>query len=103
MNAPLIRFAALSALLFAGAQAHAQDATTTPEHPAMTESHELPPYESLDANGDGVVTLPEIVVHSPPLARRIKHCDANGDEKLSRAEYAGCKPKDVSGKAISEK
>ena len=88
MNTSLIRFVALPVLLLAGAQGFAQNAA-----PASTQSAELPSYESLDANGDGIVTLPEIVVHSPPLAARVKHCDANGDEKLSREEYAACKPK----------
>ena len=95
MNASLIRYAALSVLLLAGAQAHAQAVNAAPENPAASASGELPPYESLDANGDGVVTLPEIVVRSPPLARRVKHCDANGDDTMSREEYAACKPKAV--------
>jgi len=98
MNTPLIRFAALSALLLAGAHAHAQNANAAPDDSAAAESRELPPYESLDANGDGVVTLPEIVVHSPPLARRIKHCDANGDDTMSRAEYAACRSAALSQK-----
>lgn len=98
MNTSLIRFVALPVLLLAGAQVLAQNAV--PAAPARTQSAELPPYESLDANGDGIVTLPEIVVRSPPLAARVKHCDANGDETMSREEYAACKPKaaDTAGK-----
>lgn len=93
MNTSSFRFAVLSVLLLAGAQVHAQGASAKPEHPVKADGRELPAYESLDANGDGIVTLPEIVVHSPPLAARIKHCDANGDETMSREEYAACKPK----------
>ncbi len=50
----------------------------------------LPSYEQLDANNDGIVTLPEVEVHNPELAHRIAHCDTNGDNKLSREEYGKC-------------
>ncbi|SDY82322.1 hypothetical protein SAMN04487939_106266 [Lysobacter sp. yr284] len=52
----------------------------------------LPSYESLDGNGDGVVTLPEVTVRAPELAKRIVHCDGDRDRRLSRKEYAACKP-----------
>jgi len=50
----------------------------------------LPPYDRLDVNRDGIVTLPEIVVTAPALAERLRHCDTDHDEKMSRAEYAAC-------------
>lgn len=54
------------------------------------ESRDLPTYEALDANADGVVTLPEIVVVGHPMSDRIKQCDADHDDKLTREEYAAC-------------
>lgn len=51
----------------------------------------LPPYDKLDVNHDGIVTLPEIVVTAPALAERIRRCDTDRDEKMSRDEYAACK------------
>lgn len=51
----------------------------------------LPPYDRLDVNHDGIVTLPEIVVIAPALAERIRHCDTDRDDKMSREEYAACK------------
>ncbi len=63
-----------------------------PGEPPSTAKDLLPPYEQLGVNSDGIVTLPEVEVHNPSLARRIAHCDANGDRKLSRDEYRRCKP-----------
>ncbi len=57
-----------------------------------TPPYVLPPYDQLDVNADDIVTLPEVEVHNPELARRIAHCDTNGDHKLSREEYNRCKP-----------
>lgn len=54
---------------------------------------DLPAYDALDADKDGIVTLPEVVVYSPSLAARIAHCDSNGDKRLSKKEYAACRPK----------
>jgi len=51
----------------------------------------LPPYDKLDVNHDGIVTLPEIVVIAPALAERIRRCDTDRDEKMSREEYAACR------------
>lgn len=53
----------------------------------------LPPYDSLDTDKDGIVTLPEVIVRSPSLAARIAHCDTNGDKRLSKEEYAACHPR----------
>ena len=79
----------LLAVLLSGALAQA--APPAAAEPAAADK--LPPYETLDANKDGIVTLPEITVFSPPLAKRIQHCDSNGNKTLSRAEYAACQPK----------
>jgi len=51
----------------------------------------LPPYDRLDVNHDGIVTLPEIVVIAPALAERVRHCDTDRDDTMSREEYAACK------------
>lgn len=86
MSNPFTRGAAACALLVVCAAAQAAPATAA--HPAAA----LPKYESLDANGDGVVTLPEVVVKAPEWANRIRHCDTDKDQALSRGEYAACKP-----------
>lgn len=59
-------------------------------------SDTVPAYEELDANKDGIVTLPEVVVHNPALARRIAHCDSDNNKVLSRKELAACHPKHAS-------
>ena len=90
-SASIIATAALVAIAFVSFGAFAappeDGATSAPDADA------LPPYDSLDANKDGIVTLPEVVVYSPSLAARITHCDTNGDKHLSREEYAACHPK----------
>lgn len=58
---------------------------------AAAAGKDLPTFEKLDANHDGVVTLPEIEVYPDEVVAHMKHCDANKDEKLTRAEYEGCK------------
>jgi hypothetical protein len=87
MNARPVLLAATAALALLSLAAQAKDAPK-PAAAAAT----LPSYESLDSNGDGVVTLPEVTVRAPELAKRIAHCDADRDSKLSREEYAACKP-----------
>ena len=91
MSTVFPRAAALFALALTAFAASAADP------PAPTDTQALPLYETLDANRDGIVTLPEIVVHAPSLAERIKHCDIDRDDKLTREEYAACKPKDARG------
>lgn len=77
--------AAAAAFAVAAFAAQAKDAPKPAAEP-------LPRYESLDSDGDGVVTLPEVTVRAPELAKRIAHCDADRDSTLSREEYAQCKP-----------
>lgn len=84
----LAAFAALAALSFAAPAQDPANAATAAQSAADT----LPRYESLDRDNDGVVTLPEVTVRAPELAKRIAHCDADRDSRLSRAEYAACKP-----------
>lgn len=67
-------------------------AADPPASAGITPPYVMPPYDQLDVNADDIVTLPEVEVHNPELARRIAHCDANGDHKLSREEYDRCKP-----------
>lgn len=86
MNARPVLLAATAALALLSVAAQAKDA------PKPAAAATLPSYESLDSNGDGVVTLPEVTVRAPELAKRIAHCDADRDSKLSREEYAACKP-----------
>lgn len=73
------------ALLLVSAAALADPPTQT----AATD--DLPSYEQLDADHDGIVTLPEVVVHYPQFSKRIARCDSNGDKTLSREEYAACR------------
>jgi hypothetical protein len=79
------RLLACAAALAACASAHAAAPPPPPDPP-------LPAYDTLDADHDGIVTLPEITVHAPHLARRLAACDRDGDHKLTREEYARCGP-----------
>ena len=92
MSTVFPRAAALLVLALTALAASAADPPAVPP-----DAKALPLYETLDANRDGIVTLPEIVVHAPSLAARIRHCDVDRDEKLTREEYAACKPKDAGG------
>lgn len=65
----------------------------------ITQQTGLPTYEELDENGDDVLALPEMVVKAPHIAARIRHCDTNGDDRITREEYAACKPKPAEGEA----
>lgn len=67
-------------------------ASSLPADTGVTEVELLPDYDALDQNKDGIVTLPEVVAVAPQWAERVRHCDANGDQQLSREEYAACKP-----------
>ncbi|WP_067644621.1 hypothetical protein [Dokdonella koreensis] len=78
-----LRMLALAATLLGCAAAQAAAPAAHPNEP-------LPPYETLDTDHDGIVTLPEVVVHAPHLAERLKACDRNGDHRLTREEYARC-------------
>lgn len=88
MTVSFARASMVALIAFAGLQA------VMPAQAAVAKAAEAakPSYESLDANKDGVVTLPEVVVKAPDLASRIRHCDLDHNSALSRAEYAACKP-----------
>lgn len=79
----------LRALAFASLLVPVAALADPPAQTAATDA--LPSWEQLDANHDGIVTLPEVVVHYPALAKRIARCDSNGDKTLSRQEYAACR------------
>lgn len=79
----------LRAPAFALLTASAAALADPPAQTAATD--DLPSYEQLDADHDGIVTLPEVVVHYPEFAKRIARCDSNGDKTLSREEYAACR------------
>lgn len=80
----------LLVLTLAVAAGGVQAATPTVD---TADADTLPPYDRLDVDHDGIVTLPEIVVTAPAMAERIRHCDTDHDEKISRDEYAACKPR----------
>lgn len=84
MSTRCFRLLACTAVLAACAAAQAATpATPEPDSP-------LPAYDTLDADHDGLVTLPEITVHAPHLTRRLAACDRNGDRRLTHEEYARC-------------
>lgn len=106
-----IRFHHAAALMLALASASALAAGNTPaqkpeqkpaeSQPAATttqpaaQASTLPAYEHLDANRDGIVTLPEIDVYSNSFGARVHHCDADHNKRMSRDEYMTCTPRDV--------
>lgn len=78
--------------MLACATALAACVTAQAAAPAPQTDPPLPAYATLDADHDGIVTLPEITVHAPHLVRRLAACDRNDDHKLTREEYARCGP-----------
>lgn len=50
----------------------------------------LPAFNELDKDKDGIVTLHEVDVYPDALAARLRKCDADKDQKISRDEYAKC-------------
>lgn len=51
----------------------------------------LPAFSTLDANGDGVVTMAEFLAKLPPeFAVDAPACDTDGDKVLSAEEYEVC-------------
>ena len=49
-------------------------------------------FDLIDANKNGVLTMPEIEVYGgKALAQRLKKCDSNKDSVISREELAACK------------
>ncbi|MCE3001623.1 MAG: hypothetical protein LW860_02815 [Xanthomonadaceae bacterium] len=80
----------LLALGAGAASAAAPVAAPAPAQPPAARPEPLPSYEALDANRDGIVTLPEIDVYSRPLAREVQHCDHDNDRTMTREEHAAC-------------
>lgn len=86
-----IRTLAAGLLLALGAgAASAASPVAAPARPPAARPEPLPAYEALDANRDGIVTLPEIDVYSRPLAKEVHHCDMDANKTMTREEYAAC-------------
>lgn len=47
----------------------------------------LPPFATLDRNGDGFITRAEAVAADAPVERLLDQADMDGDGQLSRVEY----------------
>ncbi|HCT27483.1 MAG TPA: hypothetical protein DIW85_14895 [Stenotrophomonas sp.] len=82
---------ALSAGLLLGACSKTQEASKATAAEDVTEVKLIPPYESLDKDKDGIVTLAEVDAVAPDWAERLHACDTDRDQKLSRGEYDVCK------------
>lgn len=87
------RFGLVPVLLVLALSSIAAQGASPASANAGPPSDAVPSYEELDANKDGIVTLPEVVVHNPALAKRIAHCDSDNNKVLSRKELAACHPK----------
>ena len=59
---------------------------------------DLPSFETLDADHNGIITLPEITVHPPAMAAHLKRCDTNHDQQLTHDEYDTCVAGHAAGK-----
>ncbi|HIE1101885.1 MULTISPECIES: hypothetical protein [Stenotrophomonas] len=77
--------------LLLGACSKPQETGTPKAAEDVTEVKLIPAYESLDKDKDGIVTLAEVDAVAPEWAKRLKACDTDRDQKLSRGEYDVCK------------
>ena len=50
----------------------------------------LPNFETVDSNHSGTITMPELKVYPSRIERRIRSCDRNKDNVLTRKEFAAC-------------
>ncbi|WP_409460034.1 hypothetical protein ACK1O1_10595 [Stenotrophomonas maltophilia] len=72
-------------------------ACSKPQEPSKTAAEEvtqvklIPPYESLDKDKDGIVTLAEVDAVAPDWAQRLHACDTDRDRTLTRGEYDVCR------------
>ncbi|MDR2961806.1 MAG: hypothetical protein LBV10_19980 [Stenotrophomonas sp.] len=72
-------------------------ACSKPQEPGKTAADEvtqvklIPPYESLDKDKDGIVTLAEVDAVAPDWAQRLHACDTDRDKTLTRGEYDVCR------------
>ncbi|WP_423172783.1 MULTISPECIES: hypothetical protein [unclassified Stenotrophomonas maltophilia group] len=80
-----------SAALLLGACSRTQEASRTTAAEDVTEVKLIPPYESLDKDKDGNVTLAEVDAVAPDWAERLHACDTDRDKTLSHGEYDVCK------------
>jgi len=81
----------LCAALLLGACSRTQEASKATAAEDVTEVKLIPPYESLDKNKDGIVTLAEVDAVAPDWAERLHACDTDRDKTLTRGEYDVCK------------
>lgn len=80
----------LCAALLLGACSRTQEASKATAED-VTEVKLIPPYESLDRDKDGIVTLAEVDAVAPDWAERLHACDTDRDKTLTRGEYDVCK------------
>lgn len=77
--------------LLLGACSKTPEASKAKTAEDVTEVRLIPPYESLDKDKDGIVTLAEVTAVAPDWAERIRACDTDRDQTLTRSEYDVCK------------
>lgn len=58
-------------------------------HPSPAADN-LPSFEAVDSDHSGTITMPELRVYPSRIERRIRSCDRNKDNVLTRKEYAAC-------------
>ncbi|MBN7829371.1 hypothetical protein J5H37_07225 [Stenotrophomonas maltophilia] len=80
----------LCAALLLGACSRTQEASKATAED-VTEVKLIPPYESLDRDKDGIVTLAEVDAVAPDWAERLHACDTDRDKTLTHGEYDVCK------------
>lgn len=78
-------------VLLLGACSKPQEAGAPKAADDVTEVKLIPPYESLDKDKDGIVTLAEVDAVAPDWTKQLRACDTDRDEKLTRGEYDVCK------------
>lgn len=72
-------------------------ACSRPQEPSKTAADEvtqvklIPPYESLDKDKDGIVTLAEVDAVAPDWTKQLRSCDTDRDKTLTRSEYDVCR------------
>ncbi|MGF6416787.1 hypothetical protein ABH900_000248 [Stenotrophomonas sp. AN71] len=82
----------VATVLLLGACSKPQEASAPAAAAAdVTEVKLIPPYESLDKDKDGIVTLAEVDAVAPDWAKQLSACDTDRDQKLTRGEYDVCK------------
>ncbi len=78
-----------SAVLAASLLISTRLVAATPADPSPA-ANGLPSFEAVDSNHSGIITIPELKVYPSKVERRIRSCDRNKDNVLTRKEYAAC-------------